>query len=111
MLITANDNERIHRLVEENTQWRIRFETLERQLREMTEEETNTDRHRLQIAVLRDRVKKQEHQIAQLMLVPHGGHNKSANSSSSMIDDSSIRSEFFSQIFIKLKENVQRLIK
>lgn len=108
LIKTAHDTERIHRLVEDNTQWRIRFEALERQLREASEDETNTNRHRLQISVLQDRIRKQDQQIAQLLLLPSGS-NKSANST--MSDEMIIKTDFFNQIVTKLKENIQRLIK
>lgn len=95
--------------MEDNTQWRIRFEALERQLREASEDETNTNRHRLQISVLQDRIRKQDQQIAQLLLLPSGS-NKSANSTMSS-DEMIIKTDFFNQIVTKLKENIQRLIK
>jgi DNA repair exonuclease SbcCD ATPase subunit len=100
----ANDNERIHRLVEENTQWRIRFEGLEHQLREISEEETNTDRHRLQISVLKERCRKQEQQIVEMQL--NARPKSPANQPSS--------EEFMSKISnvnMKLQENLQRLVK
>ena len=103
----ANDNERIHRLVEENTQWRIRFEGLEQRLREMSEEDTNTDRHRLQISVLQERVIKQEQQLAQLQLrpTPQSSVNQSLNESV-IAKISHVKS-----IETKLRENIQRLVK
>lgn len=77
--------------MEENTQWRIRYEQLEMHMRELTEETIDTDRHRLQINVLRERIVKQEQQLAQLQL---------ARSPTAMtnVDD------------VKLKEYIQRLV-
>ena len=97
----ANDNERIHRLVEENTQWRIRFEGLEHQLREISEEETNTDRHRLQISVLQERIRKQEQQIVEMQL------NQSSSNQSR--DENAMAK--ISNVNMKLQENLQRLVK
>ena len=96
----ALDNERIHRLVEENTQWRLRFENLEREF----QEEANTDRHRLQITVLQERVKKQEKQIAQLQLA------KPTAAAAAAPGQLVVSSEPFNQLQVKLKEHVQRLI-
>ncbi len=105
----ANDNERIHRLVEENTQWRIRFEGLEQRLREMSEEDTNTDRHRLQISVLQERIVKQEQQLQQLQFrkspTPQNSVNQSLNESV-ITKISNVKS-----IETKLRENIQRLVK
>ena len=97
----ANDNERIHRLVEENTQWRIRFEGLEHQLREISEEETNTDRHRLQISVLQERIRKQEQQIVEMQF------NQSSSNQSR--DENAMTK--ISNVNMKLQENLQRLVK
>ena len=101
MKFKANDNERIHRLVEENTQWRIRFEGLEHQLREISEEETNTDRHRLQISVLQERIRKQEQQIVEMQL------NQSSSNQSR--DENAMAK--ISNVNMKLQENLQRLVK
>ena len=90
-LYAAHDNERIHRLVEDNTQWRIRYEQLELHTKELTEGTVDTDRHRLQINVLRERIVKQEHQLAQLQIA------KSSTLAAS-VDD------------VKFKEYVQRLV-
>lgn len=89
--LKAHDNERIHRLVEDNTQWRIRYEQLELHTKELTEGTVDTDRHRLQINVLRERIVKQEHQLAQLQIA------KSSTLAAS-VDD------------VKFKEYVQRLV-
>lgn len=106
--IPANDNERIHRLVEENTQWRIRFERLEQQMRELSEEETNTDRHRLQISVLQERIRKQEQQLAQLQL--HKTPSNSTNNSL-MSEDVIEKIGNSNMVETKLRENIQRLAK
>lgn len=102
--LKAHDNERIHRLVEENTHWRLRFENLEREFNE----ETNTDRHRLQIAVLKERVAKQEKEIAHLQLA---SPNKTTSTTKSSGTEIVVPADTFNQLQIKLKEHVQRLIK
>jgi hypothetical protein len=111
-LSLANDNERIHRLVEENTHWRIRFEGLEQRMREMeeqAEEETNTDRHRLQISVLQERIKKQEEQIVQLQLDKSG--STAAHNNSTTSEDVVAKVNTFNTVESKLRENIQRLVK
>lgn len=102
----ANDNERIHRLVEENTQWRIRFEGLEHQLRELSKEQTDTDRHRLQIAVLQERIRKQEQEMKELKSV-----KSTANQSAELNEDVIAKISNFRTIEMKVRENVQRLVK
>lgn len=88
-------------------QWRIRFEGLEQRLREFSEEETNTDRHRLQISVLQERIIKQEQQMAQLSKSP----------TPPMSVNQSFSEEFKAKIchvkiiVTKLHENIQRLLK
>ena len=77
--------------MEENTQWRIRFEQLELHVKELTSETVDTDRHRLQINVLRERIVKQEQQLAQLQLAK-------SSTAANIVDD------------VKLKEYVQRLV-
>jgi hypothetical protein len=98
-------------LVEENTHWRIRFEALEQRMREMEEqaqEESNTDRHRLQIAVLQELVKKQEEKIVQLELNKSGTtqHNSSTTS-----EELVAKINTYNTIETKLRENIQRLVK
>ncbi|XP_057381408.1 centrosomal protein of 290 kDa-like [Daphnia carinata] len=102
----ANDNERIHRLVEENTQWRIRFEGLERQLRELSEEQTDTNRHRLQISVLQERIRKQEQQISEMESKPV--IKSTPNESVELSEDDKMNN--IKTIEIKLRENIQRLV-
>ncbi|KZS07494.1 Uncharacterized protein APZ42_028577 [Daphnia magna] len=104
----ANDNERIHRLVEENTQWRIRFEGLEHQLRELSEEQTDTNRHRLQISVLQERIRKQEQQIAEMKLKPVV--ESTSNQSAELSEDVIAKISYVKTIEIKLRENIQRLV-
>ncbi len=100
----ANDNERIHRLVEENTQWRIRFEGLEHQLREISEEETNTDRHRLQISVLQERIRKQEQQIVEMQLKARPKSPANQPRGEELMAK-------ISKVNMKMQENLQRLVK
>lgn len=105
----ANDNERIHRLVEENTQWRIRFEQLEQRMKDLSEEETNTDRHRLQISVLQERIRKQEQHLAQLQLRKSPTPSSSMNHSLS--EDVIEKINNANLVETKLRENIQRLAK
>ncbi|KAI9553228.1 hypothetical protein GHT06_021124 [Daphnia sinensis] len=104
----ANDNERIHRLVEENTQWRIRFEGLEHQLRELSEEQTDTNRHRLQISVLQERIRKQEKQIEEMEFKPVV--ESTSSQSAELSEDVIAKMSNFKTIEMKLRENIQRLV-
>jgi len=99
--------------VEENTHWRIRFEGLEQRMREMeeqAEEETNTDRHRLQISVLQERIKKQEEQIIQMQLDNKSGSTATHNNSTTS-EDVIAKINTFNTVETKLRENIQRLVK
>jgi hypothetical protein len=112
----ANDNERMHRLIEENTQWRNRFEILEHRLREMSDDESSTDRHRLQISVLQDRLKKQEEQIAQLeSQVTHPSTRHAAKAAIEQLHRENVALKILSQRVLvvgpKMIENIQRLDK
>jgi hypothetical protein len=112
----ANDNERMHRLIEENTQWRNRFEMLEHRLREMSDDESSTDRHRLQISVLQDRLKKQEEQIAQLeSQATHTSTRHAAKAAIEQLHRENVALKILSQRVLvvgpKMIENIQRLDK
>lgn len=113
----ANDNERIRLLVQENTQWRLRFEGLEDRLREMersSEDTADVNRHRLQVAVYQEKIRKQEALISQLQLqrktpTPQTSTNPSTNVSLS--EDAIAKFQLLNSIEVKLRENVQRLAK
>lgn len=79
-----------------------------REMQEQAEEEANTDRHRLQIAVLQERIKNQEEKIVQLELNKPGTtqHNSSTTS-----EDVVAKINIYNSIETKLRENIQRLVK
>lgn len=77
-------------------------------MRELSEEETNTDRHRLQISVLQERIRKQEQQLAQLQL--RKSPTNSTNNSM-MSEDVIEKINNSNMVEIKLRENIQRLAK
>ncbi len=80
-----------------------------RELEEQAEEETNTDRHRLQISVLQERINKQEEQIVQLQLDKSG--STAAHNNSTTSEDVVAKVNTFITVESKLRENIQRLVK
>lgn len=90
---------------------------MEDRLREMersNEESSDATRHRLQIAVLQEKIRKQDAQIAQLQLrtktpTPQTSTNGSTNVS--MSEDAIAKFQLLNSIEVKLRENVQRLAK
>ncbi len=115
---SANDNERMHRLIEENVQWRNRAEDLEQRLQDLSsvDSEVDADRHRLQISVLQERLKEQEDRNTELQLqATHSTTGQAAKAAIAQLHSQNVTLKMQSQrlqvIGPKIMEHIQRLQK
>lgn len=108
----------MHRLIEENVQWRNRAEDLEQRLQDLSsvDSEVDADRHRLQISVLQERLKEQEDRNTELQLqATHSTTGQAAKAAIAQLHSQNVTLKMQSQrlqvIGPKIMEHIQRLQK